>query len=287
MDFRTYIAQSLASGFTKADDVFVNINSESAANTFLNSEGCSQRRRSKNPEEPGYTDFDFYKKKLLFLETLPAKLNIIDIGCGDGRITEYILNNTHHNILATDININDLKKIEADFAKHKDRFATLKIDANNIKNIGVKFDIIIAFEVLYILSRDIIKEVQQLIQICNNNGKLLISNPCFESYFIHALINNDNDSIQSLANNQSYHDLINKDPKAPFKIFPIAINERKRLKDFYNENYREDYVDGFGAISRHYKNKNDVELILNDQTKLNIPRIHYFEVDNKSNARPQ
>jgi len=125
--------------------------------------------------EDKFMDLDLYNDTYdKFCELLLKKNpSILEIGCGPGNITKYLLNKRpDFEILGTDISPNmiDLAKINCPNAKFE------VIDSREIENIKNKYDAIVCgFCIPYLSELDVEKFISDCKNLLNENGKIYLS----------------------------------------------------------------------------------------------------------------
>jgi len=140
---------------------------ENAKNIF---NSCAQEYQEK------FMDVSAYKKGLRsFINTIPNKnsASILEIGCGPGNITSFILNHLPSSkILATDIAPNMLALAQ----KNNPSITVQELNANNISEINSIFDaIVIGFCFPYLSKKEIEQLAPTLYKLLDKNGVIYIS----------------------------------------------------------------------------------------------------------------
>ena len=101
--------------------------------------------------------------------------NVLDFGCGDGRLILEMKKNGIQKITGIDISEQALNYAKA-FNQSSNKNVNLVSDFNEIKN--VKFDLIVAMEVLeHIEEKQLPKIIHSLAEILEDEGKFLITVP--------------------------------------------------------------------------------------------------------------
>jgi len=176
---------------------------------YFKAGGCKQYQRSKSPLESSFYDMKVYKKFLKDIFNKYKPKLILDLGCGDGRFTLEILNNFSNTfVVAVDSNFEDLNFIEKCLTKEqKERILLICSSAEKTIFLEEIFDFIVLSEVAYVLKNPI-KIYKKIFGYLKPNGLAFISNVAKQSYFLHALINNDWEQVKNILLNSKYTDKI-------------------------------------------------------------------------------
>ncbi|HKC04369.1 MAG TPA: class I SAM-dependent methyltransferase [Patescibacteria group bacterium] len=104
------------------------------------------------------------------------KLDILDYGCGDASVLEYIPRNIVNSYTGFDVNTNSLKAAHKKFIANKFKF--VKIENGKLPNLGKKnsFDVVIAIGSLqYMSSVEINSLLKESKRVLRRNGIIIIS----------------------------------------------------------------------------------------------------------------
>lgn len=97
---------------------------------------------------------------------------ILDIGCGEGALVEYLYNQGHRDITAIDADEAALSRIKI---KEKIKTINAKVDANFIRSIDRNFDIIVMKQMIYYIDRKNIYDFLSAIwERLSENGTLIV-----------------------------------------------------------------------------------------------------------------
>jgi ubiquinone/menaquinone biosynthesis C-methylase UbiE len=131
--------------------------------------GTNFQERCKIPGTMSYFDTKILYDKLQNIIITNQEI-LLDLGCGDGRITKWFLENTNSRIIAVDSSLDSLKKLRDSCLNNKEFFERVMLIYSNILEVPLidnSCDIIIAYEVLYYLLErfeDGLKECRRLIK---------------------------------------------------------------------------------------------------------------------------
>ncbi|MCO5141911.1 MAG: class I SAM-dependent methyltransferase [Oligoflexia bacterium] len=112
--------------------------------------------------------------KINYLEHLPPSKNtkILDVGCGNGRVLNFLKSQGYENFLGVDIDSKSLEEISTDL-----KTKTLLINnlSDFLKSENTQYDCIIAKDVIYYFTRsEATKIMREIASKLNTNGKIII-----------------------------------------------------------------------------------------------------------------
>ncbi len=170
--------------------------------------GARQRLRSKDPLQAGYYDLIYYKtiiKKLLsYLLDNPL---IVDLGCGDGRGTEILLELGVQRIIAVDFNEADLILLLQEIEKAQQCVLPVNASVTDPPLLSECVDAVIMLEVAYTLENP-----SEAYLKCNRwlkeGGYAVVSNVAIEAYYVHAILNQDWEQVRRIAEEKRYLDKV-------------------------------------------------------------------------------
>lgn len=185
-----------------------------------------QRYHQVNWETP------YYKK--VFDEYLEGQVSAdeiaLDLGCGDGRFTEYLLLKGYKKIVCVDFDYRTLVSL-SEFAQANGYVDNLLLICSEINDLPLKantYDLVLAIRTLYYLNdkyEDAIKYVHSLLK---KQGLFLISDPNTEGFVLRALVFDSlNNALQSFENSKF------KEVQAETDIWFRTFNE-KELTGIYS-----------------------------------------------------
>ncbi|MEO1020619.1 MAG: class I SAM-dependent methyltransferase, partial [Pseudomonadota bacterium] len=180
--------------------------------------GSRQRARAASSQESAYFDLEAYHPMLdMLLASLPEGAIVGDVGCGDGRFTNYMLSRRPDIlVVAADINSQNLKSLidhlDADQAA---RVLPVLAPLEQFSDFDQFFDAIVALEVLYTLPNPE-SGYRTVASILRPDGYALVSNIAKSAYFVHALLNSDWQQIDRIVSKGQYLDHVLGDRDHPF-----------------------------------------------------------------------
>jgi len=167
----------------------------------------------------------------------PKRVKILEIGCGNGNVSNFLLNNGY-TIVGCDLFYEGLR-----FAKERNN--KLKLIQGNVFKLPIKsksFDIVCAFDVIEHL--DDVRAIKEMERVCKNEGYIFITVPAFK--FLWSYI----DDISCHKRRYFIFDIKNLFNKYNikleyftyfyFSLLPVYIISRKVLsKIFFKKNTKE------------------------------------------------
>jgi SAM-dependent methyltransferase len=182
------------------------------------------------PLEAGYYDVRTYTAAITrLLSLVPDKGIVIDVGCGSGRFTQFLLESRSDiQVVALDVNESELKilrdRLQPELLV---RCLLVKASLKEIQEAAGVFDACMCLEVIY-LQRDALEEYQRISHILRGGGVALVSNPSISSYFVHTLLNGDLDQLEVLLRVGLYVDAVHGSDS---QSFPAQMIDRRMMED--------------------------------------------------------
>lgn len=182
------------------------LQSDQKQKTYITGGGAHQRVRSKNPLNASYYDLFYYRsiiKKML--SYLPDDPTIVDLGCGDGRGIEILLKLGVERLIALDFNHVDLSLLLQEIEKAQLCVLPVCASVTDPPLLSESANAAMMLEVAYTLETPLEAYLN-----CNRwlkpGGYAIVSNVAIESYYIHALLNQDWDQVKRIAEEKKYLD---------------------------------------------------------------------------------
>lgn len=187
-------------------------------------------------------------------QTIPQSLmnkNVIDLGCGDGRWSEYFASLDAKNVYALDISKAMLKQANKRFGNVKN-IQTIHADMNNLplKNNSIDTGLS-SFSMMYFA--DLEKVVNEISRILKNNGIL---------YIVTNIINVDNPNLLKHLYGKSIPIDLGFDKKISLENLVQPIKQyRKAFKNAGLTIKTEEHFEPVGVeIPKNYKHRNALHL---------------------------
>lgn len=182
--------------------------SKQKQSAYKTSGGAHQRVRSKDPLQAGYYDISYYRtimKKLL--SYLPDNSLIVDLGCGDGRGVEILLELGAQRIIAVDFNEVDLIHLLQEIENAQQSVLPVFASVTDPPLIPEGVDAVIMLEVAYTLENPLEAYLN-----CNRwlraGGYAVVSNVAIEAYYVHAILNQDWEQVRRITEEKRYLDKV-------------------------------------------------------------------------------
>lgn len=229
----------------------------------------------------------FYKRALRrWLDPLARDALMLDLGAGDGRFTELLLDMGFSQIVSTDISRENLVSLGQylDEVGGRDKVALIQSDASDPIFREATFDCILCIGVLYYLGNDYFDGKAQVSGILKENGYLIESEPDLEGQALKALIFDGLESFIDVTKNrrfiesyggQDFHlrlfdrqemlenfakygfELVDRHGLSLFPLLMIVAKARGLIKENEIEEHHDqiqrcfDYFDGEGDTYKH------------------------------------
>lgn len=170
--------------------------------------GARQRIRSKDPLQAGYYDIPHYKntiKRLIsYLSDNPL---IVDMGCGDGRGVEILLELGVRRIIAVDFNESDLILLMQEIKNAQQSVLPVCASITDPPLIPENVDGAIMLEVAYTLENPL-EAYLSCYRWLKAGGYAVVSNVAIEDYYIHAILNQDWEQLRRIVEEKRYMDTV-------------------------------------------------------------------------------
>ncbi len=146
--------------------------------------GAALRQLQHQHLHLAYWETKYYKEAISKFLSLPVSKNniVADIGCGDGRFTEYLIDKGYHQIIATDIDIKPLINLADFLSETGDREKVILIHSG-VEKLPLKDNILdaaLCIGVLYYLNEDYETGLQEVLRLLKKGGLLINSEPDLE-----------------------------------------------------------------------------------------------------------
>jgi SAM-dependent methyltransferase len=186
----------------------IDLQSKQKQRAYRTGGGVRQRVRSKDPLQAGYYDISHYKTIIKKLSSyLPDNPLIVDLGCGDGRGVEILLELGVQRIIAVDFNERDLMLLLQEIEKAQKNVLPVLASVTDSPLFPESVDAVIMLEVAYTLE-DPIEAYLNCNRWLKPGGYAVVSNVAIEAYYIHAILNNDWEQVRRIAEEKRYLDKV-------------------------------------------------------------------------------
>jgi SAM-dependent methyltransferase len=167
-------------------------NSESYDFHKNHTNGAHLRELGKQKYHQIYWESPYYKKTLdKFLRGTELQNSLIlDFGCGDGRFTDYLLDNKADKIICIDFDLNTLISLSHFINENvfSEKVILIHGDYDSIPFNKPIFDLILSIGVLYYLNNRYLDSLKCFKNLLSTDGILITSDPQLESFILRALI---------------------------------------------------------------------------------------------------
>jgi SAM-dependent methyltransferase len=170
--------------------------------------GARQRVRSKDPLQAGYYDIPYYRNIIKILRSyLSDNPLVVDMGCGDGRGVEILLEAGVSRIIAVDFNEIDLILLLQEIKNAQQSVLPVYASVTDPPIIPENVDAVIMLEVACTLENPLEAYLN-----CNRwlkaGGYAVVSNVAIEAYYVHAILNQDWEQLRRIAEEKKYLDKV-------------------------------------------------------------------------------
>lgn len=150
--------------------------------------GTHLRERSKKSFSTAYYETKKYYRcfgKTIFKDMTP----VLEVGCGDGRNIDWLLNNGFERIVATDFNLQSLKKYKQGLSEESlQKILFVNSDLLHLPLKINSFKSALAIEVLYYLNEDYKLGCEKIYELLEYGGIFINSEPTLEGALLYNLI---------------------------------------------------------------------------------------------------
>jgi ubiquinone/menaquinone biosynthesis C-methylase UbiE len=177
-----------------------------------------------------YWETPYYKKAIeRFTSEFvnPADCLAVDIGCGDGRFTEFLLKKGFGKVIAIDAHLTPLLAL-ANYAKENglsERLLIIHSLAQQLPLPSCMADLVLAIEVFYYLNKNFNKALQEASRILKKNGLLINSEPDLEGIVYKSVIF---DKLGDVIENFENHHFKEEKGKTYFKFRLFTKSEIRK-----------------------------------------------------------
>lgn len=171
--------------------------------------GTYQRSRALDPHQSGYYDAPRYRAEIeRLLATVGSNALIADIGCGDGRGIDMLLDAGATAVVGIDFNDVALGALADTLpAAARECVVLLCADLDADAAPALAADAALMFEVASVIA-DLAIPLRSAAGLLRPGGHLLASDPAAEGLCVHALLNGDWANLARIAGERRYRDTV-------------------------------------------------------------------------------
>jgi len=189
-----------------------------------------------------YWETPYYKETIAsFLKGIaPKGLTVMDVGCGDGRFTEQLIDLGFDRIVATDIDVRPLRELakHAEIHGFRDKLLLIQCSADSIPIKQNSIDVALSIGVLYYLIDRFEAGLQHVANLVTPGGIVIDSEPDLEGALLKALLFEDLSDYIRVFQEHTFNETCKGD-KTRFRLFS---------PDELHSHYR---AAGFDVLDRH------------------------------------
>ena len=205
--------------------------------------GAALRELCNVPLHLSYWETPYYEKAIRsFLKEVanPTDCTALDVGCGDGRFTELLINLGFGRVIASDAHLLPLQSLQS-FAKDQgfaDRLLLVHCGPDNLPLSDQCADVVPAIGVLYYLNSQYEQGLKQINRVMRPKGVLINSEPDLEGAVYKSLFFEEvDDALENLAARQFKEEKGSTDFK--FRLF-----DQEEMRQMLARN-------GFRTVDQH------------------------------------
>lgn len=188
-----------------------------------------------------YYESRFYKRALRpWLEGLDRNLPVLDLGAGDGRFTELLIEMGFQKIVCTDVSVDNVLSL-VDLARERnaqDRVRIVLSDAADPIFADASFQAVLCIGVLYYLGDDFENGKLEVARILRKGGLLIESEPDLEGQAVKAIAFEGLDRFAKVVKEKNFVEMYDG------KEFPLRLFDRDEMRDIFERQ-------GFDVVDTH------------------------------------
>jgi ubiquinone/menaquinone biosynthesis C-methylase UbiE len=243
--------------------------------------GVGQDQWSRDKTRAAYYDHPKYRA---LVEKTVASVDhcgsIIDLGAGDGRITQMLLGSTSANVISLDFHGPSIQRLNANVSdSDKERHISALGPVESLPVVNSFFDVLTCVEVLMtVKDRQLV--LSRIKEWLRPGGATLIIEPAIEGSIVYALLASDHDEVQRIISRNQREDEIGQ------ARLSVRLATKQTLRDELiatgmTVEYEESISAGAALLLSEFNNNGteigpvELEMIssINDMS-LQLPRMH-------------
>lgn len=156
----------------------------------------------------------YYGRIKKYLKDVDKDSIILDVGCGDGRFTEMVLEMGFTNVFSLDSNINSLRRLKGRLG-NKGTLSNVKIVHGDVLDMPFEsnsFDVVLSIGVLYYLNEKYENGLKEIKRCMDGGGRLLETEPDKVGNAIKAILFDGVDRFIEVSRNNRFLEYFSGDP---------------------------------------------------------------------------
>ncbi len=171
----------------------------------------------------------YYKHIKSYLKDIDKDSAVLDVGCGDGRFTEMVLEMGFTNVFSMDSNVNSLQRLKKSL-ESKGKENNVKIIHGDVLDMPFEpnsFDVVLSIGVLYYLNENYESGLKEVKRCMDNGCRLIETEPDKIGNAIKALIFDGIDRFIKVCHNNKFLEYFSEQP------IELRCFEDSEIKDIY------------------------------------------------------
>ena len=193
--------------------------------------GTRLRTLQVKPLSLAYFETPFYRRQLAsWLQEHAVSDPVLDLGCGDGRFTDLLLDLGFQKIICTDSSLDSLRSlaVHLDERGDRERVVLIQCDVLDTPVRPASLAAILSIGVLYYLNEAYFEGLSYVVSLLQPGGLLMASEPDLEGNAIKALMFDGIDEFADMSTDHRFAELHDGE-RYMFRVF-----DREELRGLYN-----------------------------------------------------
>lgn len=203
---------------------------------------------------------------------------VVDLGCGDGRLTQFLLSLGVERVVSIDLSMLNLKRLEQKLTENEHKkVLLLNSDILCLPLASQSFDIILAIGILNCLGDQFLSGCRVIHKLLKSGGLLVNSEPTIEGSLLYALVNHDIEEFVRVARTSTKAIDIRGDKDQRYRVFENGEVDKMLaetglvLRDTFGISVFPSLAFGGVLQMTDYSNKPELVDVVDELAHLNIP----------------
>jgi 2-polyprenyl-3-methyl-5-hydroxy-6-metoxy-1,4-benzoquinol methylase len=196
-------------------------------------QGTTLRQLQHRPLHLAYWETPYYKQAIArFLELVePTDKIAMDVGCGDGRFTEQLIELGYERVVGLDANLSSLVSLARHATERgfREKLLLVQSSAEDLPIRDNSVDVVLSMGVLYYLNEQYENGLRAITGTLKPGATLIASEPDLEGAAIKALLFEDLEDFLMTVNQRVFSEFHNGD-RFKFRVF-----SRREVQDIYDK----------------------------------------------------